>query len=514
MSSESHSTGRRPLLVATVVLQVALALILARTYLSGHNTLYNNGNWTSTKAELARGVMGAQSFVYELQPLAGGGLNLAAWHGYQEVMSRTAFDIASVELRFYMERRGYLSVLFQEADGDYAGVRISKNRDYPSMLFTATRDGEFTSRTEIKKLRQFPVSEWQTLRFELDGERLKIFRDEERLRMLELQVGSPLRVGFRGGKELVLVDDIRVEERNGQVFRESFSRPRNWLLVNLVCAAIVLGLSAVLFLALRRIPTLTDTRLLAYLLMFSGVLVVISLMLLGFGTYAKRFYPDQSAKLERQEEYWKDTLKQAVARRLESEYRRPPAQGTRRVIFLGSSQTQGAGAAMLDETLVRQTERLLNELPGEVRFECINTAVSGQRIADMAGGYFQRWIDLEPSIVIVNASNNDIGHGKRQFREWLTRLAERNRELGIELVLVMEPNSLERRVPALGRFHDIMRSVGEEYGLRVVDMHGYLLERYDDGFLWWDWVHLTSFGQRLFAERLVRELSELEDDPA
>jgi lysophospholipase L1-like esterase len=510
MSSESQPSARRALLVSTVVLQIVLALIIAQTYQSGRNSLHNNGNWVSTKAELAQGVMGAVSFVYGLQPLAGGHLNLSAWHGYQEVMSKAEFDPASVELRFYMKPGGHLSVLLQEPDGDYVGVRMSKNKHYSSMVFRATRDGEFTFKQEIRRLRQFSLSEWHTFRIELDNERVEIYRDGDRQRTLELRVDSPLRVGFRGGSAKVLVDDIHIRERDGrEALRESFGHPGNRLSVNLVCVGIVLGLSAALLLGLRRIARVTDQRLLSYSLMLTGVLVVIGLLLLGFGTYTKRFYPDASARLQRQEEYWKNSSREALFRRIESDYPRPPDPGTRRVVFLGSSQTKGSGARTLEETLVRQTERLLNDLPGDRRFECVDTAMNGDRIEDMVRGYLERWVHLEPSIVVLNASNNDIGYGQGQFRKWLTRLAERNRELGIELVLVMEPNSPERK-SSLRKRHGILRAVGEKHGLLVIDMHDYLLERHDDGFLWWDWVHLTSFGQRLFAEELVRELSGLE----
>ncbi len=52
-----------------------------------------------------------------------------------------------------------------------------------------------------------------------------------------------------------------------------------------------------------------------------------------------------------------------------------------------------------------------------------------------------------------------------------------------------------------------MRRVGEENNVTVVDMHAYLLEHYDEGFLWWDNVHLTDFGQELFAQKLYEELN-------
>ncbi|MCH7667336.1 MAG: hypothetical protein IH936_15575 [Acidobacteria bacterium] len=37
----------------------------------------------------------------------------------------------------------------------------------------------------------------------------------------------------------------------------------------------------------------------------------------------------------------------------------------------------------------------------------------------------------------------------------------------------------------------------------------HLSRRADDGFQWWGWVHLTSFGHKVFAEHLVDELARL-----
>jgi hypothetical protein len=51
-----------------------------------------------------------------------------------------------------------------------------------------------------------------------------------------------------------------------------------------------------------------------------------------------------------------------------------------------------------------------------------------------------------------------------------------------------------------------MREVGAATGTPVVDMMALLAGERDTGFLWWDGVHLTSFGHRRFAELLHAEL--------
>lgn len=42
--------------------------------------------------------------------------------------------------------------------------------------------------------------------------------------------------------------------------------------------------------------------------------------------------------------------------------------------------------------------------------------------------------------------------------------------------------------------------------IQVVNMHGYLKTKYDEGQLWWDQVHLTDYGNYLFTKKLFEDL--------
>ena len=46
------------------------------------------------------------------------------------------------------------------------------------------------------------------------------------------------------------------------------------------------------------------------------------------------------------------------------------------------------------------------------------------------------------------------------------------------------------------------------FGVPVLDLHGHLSapEVVDSGFLWWDYVHLSSYGHRRAAEWLAPQL--------
>jgi len=57
----------------------------------------------------------------------------------------------------------------------------------------------------------------------------------------------------------------------------------------------------------------------------------------------------------------------------------------------------------------------------------------------------------------------------------------------------------------------VLADLAAELAVPLVPMHRHLARHGDEGFLWWDFAHLTSFGQQLFAERLLEELRAVED---
>jgi lysophospholipase L1-like esterase len=180
----------------------------------------------------------------------------------------------------------------------------------------------------------------------------------------------------------------------------------------------------------------------------------------------------------------------------------------RRLLFVGSSQTWGAGAATATDTFVQRLQQRLDAEPTTAsRWQCINTGIPGAVAAGLLHLYEQEWLGTNPSLVLVNLSNND--RDPVRFRQSLERLLELNQQRGIATVLVLEPNSIEAIDRHLPDNHALMASVAAAAGVEVIDMQSRLAAVADRGFLWWDHVHLTSCGQRLFAEVLYAELARL-----
>ena len=55
-----------------------------------------------------------------------------------------------------------------------------------------------------------------------------------------------------------------------------------------------------------------------------------------------------------------------------------------------------------------------------------------------------------------------------------------------------------------------MRNISTQYHVPLLDLNGYLTSDgvYDSGFLWWDLVHLTSYGQELAAEFIAKGIRD------
>lgn len=210
--------------------------------------------------------------------------------------------------------------------------------------------------------------------------------------------------------------------------------------------------------------------------------------------------------LDIEKKYWLNSGPKSIIRRIKDRHVDSGSKKTIRILFIGTSQTWGAGAREETETFVNRMERRLNSnVVLNCHFECINTGLSGYNASRLLNLYINEWLVLEPQIVVINLSNND--NNSVQFTNVLRRFADLNISKGIKTMFVLEANSIEVN-PGELKQHKFMRQVGKEKGILIADLHNYLLQNYDKGFLWWDFVHLTSFGHKLAADFLFEKISE------
>lgn len=199
-----------------------------------------------------------------------------------------------------------------------------------------------------------------------------------------------------------------------------------------------------------------------------------------------------------------------VTTEIRARYSEKPSTNTSRILVVGTSQTWGAGAAHEEETFVRLLERRLEDsvLNGQ-GLECINAGIPALDAPWLFQLYRDEWIRLAPQVLVLNLANNDSAWTQEDlFMEALNDFVRLSRERSIKVLFVLEANSIEDS-PGELRLHPIMRAVAHQHGVPVFDMHAYVSQQTHRGLLWWDAVHPTSFGHRLIAEALARQLAEL-----
>jgi lysophospholipase L1-like esterase len=206
----------------------------------------------------------------------------------------------------------------------------------------------------------------------------------------------------------------------------------------------------------------------------------------------------------------------------------PPKNGYR-IVFIGSSQTWGAGATSENKTFVAISGTLLNtkyqalasrsgalNMPSVTKsrdttisasIEYINAGVSAVNSTELLSSYKTKWKEqLTPDMLVVNLSNNDEGSPK-EFTSNLNEFVRIN-GTGTKTVFVLEANSAECP-PEIAENHKLMTDVGNTLGVPVIDLHNYLLTQNATGILWWDKVHLTDYGHQLAGAYLASNLEKI-----
>ena len=179
---------------------------------------------------------------------------------------------------------------------------------------------------------------------------------------------------------------------------------------------------------------------------------------------------------------------------------------TIRVAFLGTSQTYGAGAERISETFVARCHGLLAQALGDISVETYNFSISGSNSTELLRKYAESWRFARPDLLLINLSTND--EKIDTLTANLRTLAQQARAAGGRVVFLLEPNAAEVEHRGLQEKHSAIHRLGQELGVPVWNLDGYMSSDpvYDSGMMWWDKVHLTSYGHGVVAEWLAPQM--------
>lgn len=479
---------KRSLITFNIILISGLAALFILTNTFTHS-LSRNGSWSSSKTALEKGVMGSWSFMLTYRALAGNQLNLGTWHGYQEIFLDKPLPYSKASFDFMLDENACLVIFYETNSDTLTAIRVSNNPAYDNALLRVVNN-RFIEKSDITIPELNPG--WNSIILNLNDNNTTLTLNDGRNGITELPaVNNDAILGFRNYESSAIIDNVILAGMDGEIlFRETFHwKPSflHWFILLLLAGNIV-------FIS---IPPLRRTLLIVGV----NVSVIIFVILLIFLLYGRYQYPKEwminwksrTTTIQTEGEVLEKTLSGTKVHRSD----------TLKIVSLGSSQTWGAGATKEELTFLSLLEKMLNDsLQFPVR--CINAGISGINSGDVLRIYQGVWLDAGQELCIVNLSVNDAGNTDfRQNIEEIIRLNNNNR---ITTILIPEP--VDGDIKSIIRNHKIIFQLAEENLLRVPDIQSYLDERYDDGFIFWDFVHLTDFGHRLFAERLYQELQQ------
>lgn len=531
-------------------LTLPAAWLLTEGGLYARNTLRHHPEWGLGKllAPL-EGSMGARECARTRNLLAGNRLNLAAWHGFQEVLLERGVNLQSLRFRFWLDDQAMLYVILSKNPQGSAGVRLSRWQPLSSGSWRADPQGGFTSWHDLAL---HPGPGWHTCVLSQTGTDWTIALDAgpaSSLGLAELAAGT---AGFLGSYAEARVDDVEVQATGEAAWHEDFRHSRPfWGWLGTLWA--LLWLASVLLSPNRASFFRVCTVLLA------GTLLLACGCLFDLHYWSSRYHAAMGGEdrvvpghevargLEGLE-----NVRLAAAAALEPWDPAPPtpvflrrylggyhpsrpsswlqiyrggrpeaiyladnaeaikrflASGplpARRVLFLGTSQTWGVGARRRDERLVAQVARALGE---DVLL--INAARCASVASELVARYEDRLLAFHPILTVVNLGNND--SDLNQLGSSLGRLYELNAERGIRTLLLLEANAAESNPRRLLEAHRMMLEQAAVLDIPCEDLHGFLSSEraLRSGILWIDFVHLSSHGQRLAAHWLAGKIASL-----
>ncbi|HPO12845.1 MAG TPA: SGNH/GDSL hydrolase family protein [Candidatus Hydrogenedentes bacterium] len=471
------------------------------------NTLLNNRRWIVYKKRVRTELMSVEPYFDGPQALAGNHLNLHAWHGYQEVLFRAKVEPEEVSFDFFLGANAYLVFIFNKDFSDYHGIRFSDDNDRPGAFLYCDIGGKFITKMPFDKLSLSPDKKHHaSVFFTQNG--VAVSLDGEHIGDFPCPIKHPQWVGFRGGSQTVWVDNVSIRDTlTNTHFKENFRNLGLSLGPCIKTAFLTLLAQLFLFLILYLWYRNQSNTL--------SALIAINLCVIS-GLFTANFYithvsntryPLLRGQLAKKEKALLDKRLIQKDTEFRAGYTLPKPEDVRRIMFLGSSQTHGCGAQEPEDCFVSLIETKLNQSakPGE-HFECMKAALPGGTSDELLNGYEHNWIQYAPELVIVNLGCND--KDISAFETNLRRIVTLNNGAGIKTLFVLEALS-DETVPQSVPNHAIMARVAQELNVPCINNYNYLCQLRDSGFLFWDVVHLSSYGHQLTAQDIWPAIQDL-----
>lgn len=493
----------------------SLGITVTATTLIALSSLYNHleyhGAWISSKTEMKMGLMGSEFILKNGEALAGECVNLGVWYGFHELLFNRELLPERVSFRFMLAPDAVITCCFNKTADAFEGIRFSANPAYPSAYLRALDTGAFVEKQLLDLPSVIGESIWHESCLVFSPNQIQLSLDDKAMTFSRKSDATPGRVGFRAIYNDTFFDDVEIKTAgSGETYSDSFERriPIGKLLevVTISGLYVFFPVLYLVYLLSRQWRVRSRVFLVCYAAIIGGIILYF------LQIFVARMEPITMPELIKGRTAF-NPQQQVYAREcqaaFEKEHLSKALESSEHIVFLGTSQTFGIGARNFSEGFVAQLQNLFDRHTVQPkRIECFNGGIAGSVSRYLYQAYSETYIKVRPTLTVVNLSCNDYWNDTPDFAESLRNIVGLNKASGIKTLFVLEaasPDVFPNGYPT----HKVMASVAAETGTPLVNAHEFLKARRDDGFLFWDQVHPTSYGHRLLAEFLYSEIMPL-----
>lgn len=480
-------------LALSLILSMIVATYWAELSSLSKNTLQQNGNWQSTKMKLKKGVVASVQYFTDLHALSNQRLDLSKWHGHQEIGLVRPYNFDEVNINFEIQHNAYLDLLFGSDEDERYGLRISRLKSHPSQLFTLNKYYQFVKIKEINS-DLIKIQSENRINIKLENGLLHFTLNNIELSAPDFawKLKSPL--SLRGSFYPVVIEKVELIQNGQVVFTENFTS-KNSLLDTLMIIMLSLTTTVILALLTKKKNNMS--------FLYGEIALKLTLLLstilfdqFVFENLTSRYLVQKNMHLGHKMFQLNalDDVKKNIQRQIEKNADVP------RILFLGGSQTWGAGSRFTPPFTKQVCENYLKQ------YLCINAGISSAE-TNLFKENIEYFKSLRPKIVVLNFGTND--KQKDQLKENLSFLIKTFKAIDSKIFVITEPNSGEW-IDHFNHYHlDKLTSVkvaAQEEEVFLIDAQSRIHEWQSQGILWWDFVHLTDFGQIKMAELISKEI--------
>lgn len=478
---------------------VLIAVLLFNNFWSYKNyTLYENGKWESEKTLLKKGVVATWCMVFTKAGLSKNELNISAWQGYQELKYKAPINPTSVLFKcksfnhpfaFYINKTDTLS----------EGFFLNYSNDSLCCFFKANKAGQFLFKQNFLVGSSINKEQWNRFKIESHNDSLFLNINGKQYFSIASLLPPTVNIGFRGSSQNVYIDDVSFcNAEKKEILMDDFSPPFyfNW-------QSILFFLSIIVLINYYKENTIYIT---VWAIMGTAILYAIYFFILSSRYPLSENYIDFKNVQSRIES------ERQVCQRLVEEYPVANISATKKIVlFIGSSQTWGAGVSNTGKTMPELIEDTLRKHFIDSSIIVINTGISGSTSDKLFAIYNQDWCKYKPVLTVINLSTNDYDTAvfRRSIREFLSL----NAKLKTKTLLLAEPNDLFHS-ERLAINHLILKQEANKFkNIPVIEVQDYMDSCHTKGFIWWDYVHLTDYGYQLLSAKIAPSIiNEMEQN--